>query len=240
MMNCAIQVRDLHVVRRGVTVTNGISVDIPQGAITGLLGPSGCGKTTLMRCVVGVQIVRAGTVTVFGLPAGSKGVRNKIGYATQNAAIYSDLTISEMLRYFASVLRAPESDVERVLAEVGLSAHADVLLGRLSGGMQSRANLAVALLGEPELLVLDEPTVGLDPLLRDELWDLFTQLAAQGKTLLVSSHVMDEAGRCDSLLLMREGEVLTTDTPHGLRRRTGEGDLERAFLRLIKDEEVAG
>ncbi|OLZ60960.1 ABC transporter ATP-binding protein [Amycolatopsis keratiniphila] len=239
MANSAISVTGLRVVRGGREVVRGVGFATPRGRITGLLGPSGCGKTTLMRSIVGVQIVAAGEVTVLGHPAGSPPLRRLIGYATQNPAIYADLTITEALRYFASVLRAPMSDVDRVIGEVGLAEHAGKLVGALSGGQHSRANLAVALLGKPELLVLDEPTVGLDPVLRDELWALFRRLAEGGATLLVSSHVMDEAARCDRLLLMREGRILADDTPAGLRERTGTTDLEQAFLRLVRETEVS-
>ncbi|WP_394363447.1 ABC transporter ATP-binding protein [Amycolatopsis sp. SB7-3] len=239
MTNSAISVTGLRVVRGGREVVRDVDFTTPRGRITGLLGPSGCGKTTLMRSIVGVQIVAAGEVTVLGHPAGSPPLRRLIGYATQNPAIYADLTITEALRYFASVLRAPVSDVDRVIGEVGLADHAGKLVGSLSGGQHNRANLAVALLGKPELLVLDEPTVGLDPVLRDELWALFRRLAEGGATLLVSSHVMDEAARCDRLLLMREGRILADDTPAGLRERTGTTDLEQAFLRLVRETEVS-
>jgi ABC-2 type transport system ATP-binding protein len=238
MMNSAITVGGLRVRRGGREVLREVTFDVPRGEITGLLGPSGCGKTTLMRAVVGVQIVEGGDLTVLGHPAGSPELRRRIGYATQNPAIYADLTVSEALRYFASVLRAPMSDVDRVIDEVGLTDHADKLVGSLSGGQHNRANLAVALLGKPELLVLDEPTVGLDPLLRDELWELFRSLADGGATLLVSSHVMDEAARCDRILLLREGVLLAADTPENLKRRTGSDDLEQAFLRLVREEEA--
>ena len=238
MTNSALQVTGLHVRRGGRTVVQDVSFEVPRGVITGLLGPSGCGKTTLMRSIVGVQIVESGTVTVLGRPAGSPVLRRLIGYATQNPAIYADLTVTEALRYFAAVLRAPASDMDRVIAEVGLTSHAGKLVGSLSGGQHSRANLAVALLGKPELLVLDEPTVGLDPLLRDELWALFRRLSDNGATLLVSSHVMDEAARCDRLLLMREGILLADDSPDVLRQRTGTADLEQAFLHLVRTTEV--
>ncbi|MPY98376.1 MAG: ATP-binding cassette domain-containing protein [Actinophytocola sp.] len=235
MANSAVVVNDLRVQRGGRDVLKGISFEIERGAVTGLLGPSGCGKTTLMRSLVGVQLVAGGEVTVLGKPAGHKHLRSRIGYATQNPAVYPDITVTEALTYFASVLRAPAGDVERVIDEVDLTSHADAIIGQLSGGQLSRANLAVALLGRPELLILDEPTVGLDPVLRDELWKLFTDLAQRGVTLLVSSHVMDEATRCDHLLLLREGELLASQSPAALREHTGEADLERAFLRLIKD-----
>ncbi len=238
MTNSSLEVTGLRVRRGGRLVVRDVSFEVPRGAVTGLLGPSGCGKTTLMRSVVGVQIVEAGIVTVLGHPAGSPELRRRIGYATQNPAIYADLTVTEALRYFAAVLRAPASDVDRVIAEVGLTDHATKLIGSLSGGQHSRANLAVALLGKPELLVLDEPTVGLDPVLRDELWALFRRLASAGATLLVSSHVMDEAARCDRLLLMREGLLLADDAPEALKRSTGTTDLEQAFLHLVRTAEV--
>ncbi|XRQ06496.1 ABC transporter ATP-binding protein [Actinomadura welshii] len=234
--SAAVSVRDLRVVRGGREVLHGITCDVPRGSVVGLLGPSGCGKTTLMRALVGVQIVASGTVTVLGEPAGSPGLRRRVGYATQTPAVYADLTVAENLRYFAAVLGAPRGDVDRVVHEVGLGDNRDQVTATLSGGQLSRANLAVALLGTPEVLVLDEPTVGLDPVLRQELWELFRGLAAQGRTLVVSSHVMDEAGRTDRLLLMREGQILADGTPDGLRSRTGTPDLEQAFLHLIAEK----
>ena len=239
MTNSAVVVDGLRVCRGGREVVHDVSFAVPRGKVTGLLGPSGCGKTTVMRSIVGVQIVAGGDVTVLGHPAGTPPLRRKIGYATQHPAIYPDLSVTEALRYFAAILRAPESDVDRVIAAVDLGDEAGSLVGNLSGGQLSRANLAVALLGTPELLVLDEPTVGLDPVLRDSLWVLFRGLADAGTTLLVSSHVMDEAARCDDLLLMRDGRILAAGTPAALRERTGAGDLEQAFLRLIRDKEAA-
>jgi ABC-2 type transport system ATP-binding protein len=225
--------------RGGAEVLHGLTFQVPRGQVTGLLGPSGCGKTTLMRAIVGVQIVSGGQVTVLGEPAGSPALRRRIGYSTQNPAVYRDLSVRENLRYFAAVLNAPKSDVDRVLEEVGLSAAADQLGGTLSGGQLNRASLAVALLGSPELVVLDEPTVGLDPVLRQELWQLFQRLAARGVTLIVSSHVMDEAARCQRLIVMREGEILADDSPDGLRGHTRTTDLEQAFLRLIEERAAA-
>jgi ABC-2 type transport system ATP-binding protein len=239
MMNCAIQAEDLKVVRGGREVVHGLTFSVPRGSVVGLLGPSGCGKTTLMRSVVGVQIVKSGTVTVLGHPAGSRPLRRLVGYATQNPAVYADLSVRENLRYFGSVLGAPKNDADRVIEEVGLGSSRDRLASGLSGGQLHRASLAVALLGAPELLVLDEPTVGLDPVLRSELWELFHELASRGTTLLVSSHVMDEAARCERLLLMREGRLLADDTPDALRARTGSQDLEEAFLTLIQGQEAA-
>ncbi|MEU5692656.1 ABC transporter ATP-binding protein [Actinosynnema sp. NPDC020468] len=235
MSNYAVDVDGLTVARGGREVVRGLSFTAARGSVTGLLGPSGCGKTTLLRSVVGVQAVRAGVVTVLGEPAGSPALRTRIGYSTQSPSVYADLTVVENLRYFASVLRAPASDVDRVLDDVGLTGHAGQLVGTLSGGERGRASLAVALLGAPELIVLDEPTMGLDPVLREQLWGLFHRLAETGVALLVSSHVMDEAARCDRLLLMRAGALLADDTPDRLRERTGERDLERAFLALVKE-----
>ncbi|WP_432868922.1 ABC transporter ATP-binding protein [Microbispora rosea] len=242
MMNLsgpAIAVRDLRVVRGGAEVLHGLTFEVPRGQVTGLLGPSGCGKTTLMRAVVGVQIVSGGEVSVLGEPAGSAGLRRRIGYSTQSPAVYRDLTVLENLRYFAAVLGAPKDDPERVLAEVGLAGAADRLASTLSGGQLGRAGLAAALLGRPELLVLDEPTVGLDPVLRQELWTLFHRLAEGGTTILVSSHVMDEAARCERLIVLRQGEILADDTPDALRARTRTTDLEEAFLRLIEERAAA-
>jgi ABC-2 type transport system ATP-binding protein len=237
MMNSVVEARDLRVVRGGRPVLHDLAFTVPPGSVVGLLGPSGCGKTTLMRAVVGVQIVQGGTVTVLGRPAGHRELRHRIGYSTQKPAVYADLTVRENLRYFAAVLRAPRGDVDRVIDEVGLGDAGDQLVAGLSGGQLGRAGLAVALLGRPELLVLDEPTVGLDPVLRGELWELFHELAGRGTTLLVSSHVMDEAARCERLLLMRDGRIIADDTPDGLRADTGTGDLEEAFLKIVERRE---
>jgi ABC-2 type transport system ATP-binding protein len=190
-----------------------------------------------MRSIVGVQIVAGGSVEVLGHPAGSPQLRRSLGYVTQAPSVYRDLTVRENLRYFAAVLGAPAGDVERVVEEVELTSHVDVLVGRLSGGQEARASLAVALLNTPELLVLDEPTVGLDPVLRRDLWDMFARLAAGGVSLLVSSHVMDEANRCERLLLMRDGRLLADDTPAALLQATGTTDIEKAFLDLVEHAE---
>ncbi|MEO7981133.1 MAG: ABC transporter ATP-binding protein [Sporichthyaceae bacterium] len=229
----AIVLDRLRVVRGGRVVLDDVSLEVARGSVTGLLGPSGCGKSTLMRSVVGVQVVAGGRLTVLGEPAGTAPLRRRVGYVTQAPSVYADLTVRENLRYFAAVLGAPRTDVDRVIGEVGLTSHADAVVGRLSGGQEARVSLAAALLGEPELLVLDEPTVGLDPVLRRDLWDLFRTLAERGTTLLVSSHVMDEATRCDRLLLMREGALLADDTEQGLLDRTGAADVEAAFLALV-------
>jgi ABC-2 type transport system ATP-binding protein len=233
----AIVVDDLQVVRGGLPVIPGLTWAVPSGHIVGLLGPSGCGKTTLMRAVVGVQIVAGGTVSVLGLPAGHRGLRRRVGYVTQNPSVYGDLTVTENLRYFATVVgvrrRELDAEVHRVLELVDLGDRASARVDQLSGGQRSRVSLAAALVGTPELLVLDEPTVGLDPVLRRELWAIFRRLADAGTTLLVSSHVMDEAGRCDRLLLMREGGVLADGTLAELLTSTGADDIEAAFLNLV-------
>ncbi len=243
----AVHARDLTVVRGRRTVLHRLRFTVPRGRITGLLGPSGCGKSTLMRAVVGTQAKVTGTLDVLGAPAGHPSLRTRIGYVTQAPSVYDDLTVRQNLDYFAAVLdpgRAAadrRDDVERVLADVDLTSHADALAGTLSGGQRSRVSLAVALLGTPELLVLDEPTVGLDPVLRRDLWALFHDIAAsRGATLLVSSHVMDEAERCHSLLLMRAGEILADDTPDALRARTGSDTVEAAFLHLVDEAAAAG
>jgi ABC-2 type transport system ATP-binding protein len=229
----AVVVEDLTVVRGARTVLPGISLVVPPGQVVGLLSPSGGGKTTLLRAIVGVQVVRSGTVTVLGAPAGSAILRSRVGYVTQAPSVYTDLTVRENLDYFAALVGAAPGAAAEALAAVDLGSHVDALAGQLSGGQRSRVSLAAALVGSPDLLVLDEPTVGLDPVLRRDLWELFHRLADGGTTLLVSSHVMDEASRCDRLLLLREGRILADDTPAGLLDRTGAADAEQAFLRLI-------
>ncbi len=233
MMKSPVEVSGLTVVRGGRSVLDGLDLRV-QGGVTGLLGPSGCGKSTLLRALVGVQQVRGGTVTVFGEPAGSRSLRDRVGYVTQAASVYDDLTVAENLRFFARVLGAGDGEVRRAIEAVDLGTHADAVVGRLSGGQRSRASLAVALLGEPDLLVLDEPTVGLDPVLRRDLWELFHRLADAGAVVLVSSHVMDEAERCDRLLLMRDGAIIADDTPDAIKERAGTHDVETAFLHLVE------
>jgi ABC-2 type transport system ATP-binding protein len=234
-MDASVVSVDRLVVRRGRTeALRGVSFTTEPGHVTGLLGPSGSGKTTLMRSIVGVQIVTSGTVSVLGLPAGAPALRHRVGYVTQAPSVYDDLTVAENLRFFARVLGTDGDEVERCVDAVDLRAQRDQVVGRLSGGQVSRASLAVALLGRPELLVLDEPTVGLDPVLRRDLWAMFHRLADDGTTVLVSSHVMDEAERCDRLLLLRDGLLLADDTPTELLRRTGTADMDSAFLALVE------
>jgi ABC-2 type transport system ATP-binding protein len=229
----AVEVSGLHVVRGGRQVLRDVSVRIREGTATGLLGPSGCGKTTLMRAIVGVQVVRGGRVLVLGSPAGAAELRTRVGYMTQEPSVYGDLSVEENLRYFARIAGVDRRRIEEVLGAVELQPLRRQVVGSLSGGERSRVSLATALLGRPELLVLDEPTVGLDPVLREELWAMFHGLAAAGTTLLISSHVMDEARECDELLLMRDGAILDHTTPAALREKTGEDDLGQAFLAMI-------
>jgi len=234
MMNNTVEIAGLTVVRGGRTVLDGLDLTL-GGGVTGLLGPSGCGKTTLMRCLVGVQRVAAGRVTVFGQEAGSAPLRDRLGYHTQAASVYDDLTVDENLAFFARVRGLDRAAVDRAVEAVDLADGRDQVVGRMSGGQRSRASLAVALLGSPDLLVLDEPTVGLDPVLRRDLWELFHRLADAGSAVFVSSHVMDEADRCDRLLLMREGAVIADGSPAGIRDRTGSVDIETAFLAIVED-----
>jgi len=233
----AISVDGLRVRRGGNPVLHGLSFEVPPAQVIGLLGPSGCGKTTLMRAIVGVQIVESGRVAVLGHPAGSRELRPRVGYVTQAPSVYRDLSVRENLRFFARVLGVPRGRIDEVIETVALGGEADRVVGRLSGGQQARASLATALLGEPEVLVLDEPTVGLDPVLRRDLWATFASLAGGGTTLLVSSHVMEEAEHCDELLLMRDGELLASESPPQLRARTGRQQLDEAFLALIEGRE---
>ena len=228
------EIDGLDVDRGGRSVLRGLSARLEAGRVTGLLGPSGCGKTTLIRCIVGVQKLAGGVVRVLGEPAGAPSLRRRVAYVTQAPSVYADLTVLENLRYFASVLDVPAREIGRALEAVDLAGAGGQLVGTLSGGQRSRVSLAIALLGQPDMLVLDEPTVGLDPVLRRDLWTLFHRLAEEGASLLVSSHVMDEAARCDRLLLMRDGALVADTTPDELRERTGEHEMESAFLRLVE------
>ena len=234
MEQAAVIVRDLRVVRKRRVALDGISLVVAAGTVTGLLGPSGSGKTTLMRSLVGVQRVTNGEVTIFGAAAGSASLRSMVGYVTQTPSVYADLTVAENLDYFARILRASPLRVAAVVVETDLGDQKRRLVRDLSGGERARVSLATALLNEPRLLVLDEPTVGLDPVLRRDLWALFHRLAAAGTTLFVSSHVMDEAAHCDDLVLLRDGNVVYQGSPDALRRETGQHDLNDAFLALIE------
>lgn len=232
--DAAVVITGLRVDRGQLTALHDVSLTVPRGSITGLLGPSGCGKTTLMRAVVGTQIITSGDVQVLGAPAGAKQLRRRVGYVTQAPSIYDDLTVSGNVGYFAALFGRSSDDAAAAIESVGLTDRRHHTGSQLSGGQRTRVSLACALVADPDLIVLDEPTVGLDPVLRADLWDRFTELAARGRTLLISSHVMDEADHCDRLLLMREGRVLAQLSPAELRAQTGETSLEQAFLTLIR------
>lgn len=240
MENTSIEVRDLVINRGRRRVLHGFTCSVPTGSVTGLLGPSGSGKTTLMRAIVGVQIVASGSVTVLGKPAGSAALRREIGYLTQSPSVYSDLTVRENARYFASLYGLGAKAADAAVRDVGLADASGQLVADLSGGQRSRASLACAIVSQPKILVLDEPTVGQDPVLRDELWQRFRGFAEAGATLLVSSHVMDEANRCDRLLLIREGRLIADDTPAAVKASAGTEDLDQAFLNLIRAGQTTG
>jgi ABC-2 type transport system ATP-binding protein len=235
-----LELYDVSVVLGGKRILDGVNLSVGATESVGLLGPSGSGKSTLMRAVVGVQVVRSGTVTVLGEPAGSPALRHAVGYLTQSPSVYPDLTVQENVRYFSSLYfrgsRSRGAAAEAIEA-VGLAGTEHQLVGSLSGGQHSRASLACALVGDPQLLVLDEPTVGQDPVLREELWARFHQLAERGVTVLVSSHVMDEANRCERLQLIREGAIIADATPDQVREHAGTTDLDQAFLTLVRRHE---
>jgi len=237
MPHSAISIKNASVTIGGFAALKNITVDLPQGQIIGFIGPSGAGKTTLMRGIVGRQKISEGSITVFGQAAGSPPLREKVSYMTQEISVYPDLTVQENLSYFATMFGVSPSaiskTVEEVLAIVQMKDKAGQLVSKLSGGQKQRVSLAVALIGKPLLMVLDEPTVGLDPLLREQLWQLFRELAEKGTTLIISSHVMDEAERCDDLLLIRDGELLAHGSPHDLRVKTHTASVEQSFLALV-------
>lgn len=236
-MDTAIQIKDLGVVLgEGFQAIRGISVDLPAGKVIGFIGPSGAGKTTLIRSIVGRQRISKGSIKVFGVAAGSKDVRPSIGYMPQSASSYPDLTVRQNVRYFARMKGVGAAETDKVISQVRLARQSGQLVSTLSGGQKSRVSLGIALLGRPRLLVLDEPTVGVDPVLRQQLWELFRGLAGEGATLIVSSHVMDEAGRCDDLLLIRDGRMLAHDSPSVFCEKTGAATVEEGFLKLVEEK----
>jgi ABC-2 type transport system ATP-binding protein len=234
MQESAIRASELSVVRGGKVILNRLSFGIAPGKLTGLIGPSGSGKTTLIRSIVGAQKITGGRLRVLGQRAGSRTLRSQIGYVTQDPAVYGDLTVRQNLRYFAAILGKGKVEVRRVTEQVDLQGQTEQLVNSLSGGQHARVSLAVALLGDARVLVLDEPTVGLDPLLRQHLWQLFKLLAADGRTLLISSHVMDEAEKCDDVMLLREGKVLSHGSKQALLQKTETQTVEAAFLKLVE------
>ncbi|MGO1582210.1 MAG: ABC transporter ATP-binding protein [Actinomycetaceae bacterium] len=226
----------LRVTRSGREVLHGVDLEVRPGEVVGIVGPSGGGKSTLMRAIVGVQDRVSGTAEVLGHRAGAATVRGRVGYVTQAPSVYADLTARENLAFFASIQRVGRPEVDRALAAVDLAGAADQVVSSMSGGQRSRVSLATALLGSPPLLVLDEPTVGLDPVLRHDLWETFRGLAASGAAVLVSTHVMDEAERCDRVVLVRDGRVIGEGTPAALRARTGAATVEDAFLAIVQEK----
>jgi ABC-2 type transport system ATP-binding protein len=241
MSNTAIQIKNVSVKLAGKEILKSITVDLPQGKIVGFIGPSGAGKTTLIRSIVGRQSIETGSITITGLPAGSSGLRGQISYMTQEVSVYRDLTVKENLRYFATMVGIPKKEIGAIITEtlrvVDMSPQMNQVAASLSGGQKQRLSLAIALLGKPEFMVLDEPTVGLDPALREQLWRLFAQLASHGTTLIISSHVMDEAQRCDDLLLIREAKLLAHGTPEELCTRTHSKTVEESFLKLVGERQ---
>ncbi len=232
-MDTAVTVKDLSVARSGVQVLRRVSFQIEPGTVVGLIGPSGSGKTTLIRSIVGLQKITDGDVEVLGLAAGSAPLRDRVGYMAQSPSVYEDLTVHQNVAYFTRTLGYPKSEVERVIHQVDLIKQRDQLVEKLSGGQRARVSLAIALIGRPALLALDEPTVGLDPVLRQNLWRLFRSLGEDGVTLIISSHVMDEAAHCDQLLLLRDGKLIANDTVRNIQKATGTHDVESAFLALV-------
>jgi ABC-2 type transport system ATP-binding protein len=229
-----LDVEELRVVRENNEILRSISFRAAPGELIGLLGPSGSGKTTLMRTLLGVQVITAGSARILDTEVGSPSLRGRIGYMAQSSAVYLDLSVEENVRYFAGVLRQPPSEIARVMDVVALATFADRLVSSLSGGEQTRVSLGVALLGSPPVLILDEPTVGLDPILRRDLWRTFEGLAKTGTTVIVSSHVMDEAARCARLLLLRDGRLLFDDSPASLLLTGRAANYDEAFERLIE------
>lgn len=241
-MEAAVKTKNLSVTLGGrFKALRGISVELPAGKTIGVIGPSGAGKTTFIRSIVGRLRTAPGTITVLGEPAGSPVLRGCVSYMTQELSVYPDLTVRENLRYFAIMAGLPgkqaKGTVADVLKTVDLSEKAGNLVSDLSGGQKQRVSLAIALIGSPKLMVLDEPTVGLDPVLREKLWKLFDRLAQQGTTLIISSHSMDEAERCDDLILIRNGRLLAHGSPAELRGQTGTKTIEEGFLKLVGNRE---
>ncbi|MEA2654959.1 MAG: type transport system ATP-binding protein [Chloroflexota bacterium] len=208
-----------------------VTLRVREGEIYGLLGPNGAGKTTLIRSIVGLVAPESGTVTVLNHRMPDLDILGRVGYMTQAAALYPDMSVEENLRFFAAISGA-DSNVDEALKLVELDQRRKSVVATLSGGMRQRCSLACALVHRPRLLLLDEPTVGVDPQLRVQFWDHFRDLAAAGTTIVVSSHVMDEAERCQRLGLIRFGKLLGEGSPNELRSAAGTNNLEEAFLKL--------
>jgi len=240
-MNSVVQIKNLTVVLgSGFEALTDINLELPKGKIIGFIGPSGAGKTTLMRSIVGRQRIASGSIEVLGMSAGSVDLRDKMSYMTQELSVYSDLTVNENLKYFVTMAGKLRRDanyiINDVLESVDMTDRANNLVRNLSSGQKQRVSLAIALIGAPKLIVLDEPTVGLDPVLRENLWDLFAKISARGTTLIISSHSMDEAERCDYLVLIRDGKVIANSTPRELLKLTNTKSVEKSFLKLVGDK----
>ncbi len=238
-MDHSIRIKNLSVVLGGsFTALKDVSVDLPKNQVIGFIGPSGAGKTTLIRSIVGRQKIASGSIRVFDLPAESPELRRRMSYMTQELSVYGDLTVRQNLRYFATMFgkRRREAGplVKEILATVDMTSHGNQLVDKLSGGQKQRVSLAIALIGKPPLMILDEPTVGLDPVLRDQIWELFRKLSGDGTTIIMTSHVMEEAERCDDLLLIRDGKILAHDSPRAFRQRTEAKTVEQGFLKLVE------
>jgi len=217
-----------------------LDLRVQTGEIYGLLGPNGSGKTTLMRLLVGLAKADSGEVRVLGRPMPDRALLGEVGYMTQAEALYSDLTARENVLFFAALSGVRTASwIGEALELVELQARANDLVGSLSGGLRRRVSLACTLVHRPRLLILDEPTVGVDPQLRVAFWQHFRRLADAGVTLVISSHVMDEAGRCDRLGFMREGRLIAEGSPDELRQRSGMSDLEQAFLKFAEADHAA-
>jgi ABC-2 type transport system ATP-binding protein len=228
----AIQVAGVTVEKLGKKILDNVSMELPGNKSIGLIGPSGSGKTTLIRTLVGSQIITKGTAKIFGEKVGSASLRSRIGYMSQKSAVYGDITVKENFEYFASICGSSEQQVAEIMESMRLNLHRDKMASSLSGGEATRLSLGIALLGNPEILFLDEPTVGLDPSLRIELWKIFASLRNQGKTILITSHMMDEAERCDILILMRNGKIIFQGNAEQLKAKTQSESIEHAFIKL--------
>jgi ABC-2 type transport system ATP-binding protein len=240
-MQAVVGTKTLHKHFGPIHAVDGIDLTVRAGEIYGLLGPNGSGKTTLIRLLIGLLKPTSGSVTVLGQTMPSKAILSQVGYMTQASALYEDLTLRENVAFFAEMCGGvSRARIDEVIALVGLQDRADSLVHTLSGGMKQRTSLACALVHYPQLLLLDEPTVGIDPQLRVTFWTYFRQLADEGTTLVVSSHVMDEAERCDRLGFMRQGKLLAEGSAAELRAQTGTATLEEAFLRFAAGEARGG
>jgi ABC-2 type transport system ATP-binding protein len=240
MSEYVIDVQDVHKrFPNGVHALRGLSLQTRRGEIYGLLGPNGAGKSTLLRVIMGLHQPDAGTVTVLDHVMPDKGVLSRMGYMTQASALYTDLTIWQNVAFFAGLMGCrDDAAIEEAIAFVDLLDRKDSRISTLSGGMRQRVSLASVLAHQPELILLDEPTVGVDPQLRFQFWDHFRRMTAEGITLIVSSHVMDEAERCDRLGFIRQGQLVTQGTADSIRQQAGKANLEEAFLHLAEQKGV--